>query len=145
MLMQHPCRSREERRAAVKLERQAIKSGDWGVWVETGLPHGIPGASGWCADVRSVAKNNLYVVLMRPVETEWGRVWHLAIRTASNLEPPWRDKQRIKNALYGWERVAVEVMPPGSELIDEADMYHMWVMPEGFMLPFTIGRRSPKT
>ena len=75
---------------------------------------------------------------MRPVETSCGLVLHCAIRTASGFEPPWRDKQRIKNELFGEDRTAVEVMPPTDELVDAADMYHMWILPAGFHMPFGL-------
>ncbi len=130
--------NREQQRHAAALERRALKSGDWGEWRATPLPAGLPSSSGWCREVRRVYANDLYVVLVRPAQTAWGEVHHLAIRTASNLEPPWRDKQRIKTELFGPERTAVEVMPPAAELVDEADMYHVWVLPLSAPLPFSI-------
>ena len=134
--------SRAQRRGALKLEREAMRSGKWKPWERIPLPHGIPGArpDGWCADVREVARNWLYVVLIRAIRTDWGFVHHLAIRTASNLEPPWRDKQRIKNELFGPEYVGIEVMPPSSELVDDADMYHMWVWADARRIPFKLER-----
>lgn len=140
----HGAGTRVQRRHAVRLEQRAIKSGLWDEWERTALPCGIPGAilDGWCAEMREVFKNNLYVVLVRPVSTEWGEVQHLAIRTASSLEPPWRDMQRIKDELFGPGRTAIEVQPPATELVDAADMYHLWVLPVGFRLPFTLGRRT---
>ena len=112
-------------------------AGDWGPWRKTPVSTGIPGGSGWTREVREAWANNLYVVLIRPFRDENdSAVTHLAIRTASNLEPPWRDMQRIKNEICGAEATAVQVMPPTSELIDEADMYHMWVLAE--RLPFTL-------
>ncbi|MEN9924062.1 MAG: hypothetical protein RL268_188 [Pseudomonadota bacterium] len=132
--------TRQQRNHAKALERRAWKTGNWGEWRMIPLPHGIPG-HGWRREIRLAHANDLYAVMERPVETRWGTVRHLAIRTASNLEPPWRDKQRIKDELFGQDAVAVEVMPPAGELIDEADMYHMWVLPEGFEMPFTLARR----
>lgn len=126
---------------ALKWEREAFSSGKWKPWEKFDLQSALPGGHGWCRDVRWVARNWLYAVLVRPVETDWGLVYHLAIRTASNLEPPWRDKQRIKDELFSPEHTAVEVMPPRSELIDEADMYHVWVLPPSFQMPFTIFNR----
>ena len=35
---------------------------------------------------------------------------------------------------------AVHIMPPESELIDEADMYNMWGL--SIRLPFTLARRA---
>ena len=36
------------------------------------------------------------------------------------------------------DRVAVEVYPPESQLVDDADLYHLWVLPAGFELPFGL-------
>lgn len=131
--------NRRDRLAAKSFERRALR-GDWGAWRKTSIPNGIPGGNGWCREVRSAWANDLYIVLIRPFEdTNGDEVIHLAIRTASNLEPPWRDMQRIKNEICGEESTAVQVMPPASELIDEADMYHMWVIPN--RLPFTLAYR----
>ncbi len=128
--------SRQDVRAAKALERRGLK-GEWGEWRLTNLPEGIPAGRGWCAAVRRAYANNLYAVLWRPFRDEKGNlVRHLAIRTISSLEPPWRDLQRIKNELCGVEYTAVQVMPPEAELVDEADMYHMWVI--SGRLPFTL-------
>jgi hypothetical protein len=71
--------------------------------------------------------------------TEWGEVVHVAIRRHDGgTGIPWADKQRIKDDLVGPERLAVEVFPPRSELDDAANMYHLWVLPEGFQLPFRL-------
>ena len=130
---------RNMRRLAVKLEQKAWRSGTWGKWERAETPNGGPG-SGWVRDIRWIFKNDLYVVLCRPLKTEIGAVVHCAIRTASHLEPPWRDKQRIKSELFGPERSAVEVMPPEDETVDEVEMYHIWILPEGYRLPFTLWR-----
>ena len=130
--------TREQRRLAVKWEREAYKSGRWQPWERLPPTFAMRSSDGWCGEVEWLARNWLYLVMVRPIATAWGPVQHLAIRTASNLEPPWRDKQRIKNELFGEDAVAVEVMPPAAEIVDEADMYHMWVLPEDFALPFTL-------
>lgn len=128
--------NRQQRLAARAMERKGLK-GIWGEWRKTQLPAGIPGGNGWCREVREAWANNIYAVLIRPLLDEAGDgVIHLAIRTASSLEPPWRDMQRIKNEICGMEATAVQVMPPESELVDEADMYHMWVLSS--RLPFTL-------
>lgn len=136
----HPGISRNERRLAVKREAVACATGKWGEWQRTELPCGGPG-DGWLSEVRYVLANDLYAVLCRPIRTEIGDVVHCAIRTASNLEPPWRDKQRIKDECFGEGRVAVEVMPAAADVVDGADMYHMWIMPWGYGFPFGLHRR----
>lgn len=47
----------------------------------------------------------------------------------------WRHFQAIKNAVAGPEREAVEIFPPESNLVDAANEYHLWVLPEGMQSP----------
>jgi hypothetical protein len=39
----------------------------------------------------------------------------------------WSTKQRVKNELFGEESIALEVFPPESKLIDQANIYWIWV------------------
>lgn len=56
----------------------------------------------------------------------------------------WREFQQIKNDLCGKDREAVEIYPTEDRLVDEQNMFHLWVLPKGsqfpfgFMLPSTI-------
>jgi len=85
--------------------------------------------------------NNRYSVQISDVATDWGLVIHLWIRRHDGeMVRSWSDMQRIKNELVGPERVAVEVFPPIDELVDQANLAHLWVLPEGFSLPFGLGR-----
>jgi len=62
----------------------------------------------------------------------------------------WSDLQRIKNELIGNDRMAVEVYPREEDLVDSANMYHLWVFPEemtlkfGLHLNFSTGERNPR-
>jgi hypothetical protein len=47
----------------------------------------------------------------------------------------WRHFQAIKNEVAGPEREAIEIFPPESELVDAANEYHLWVLPEGHWSP----------
>lgn len=88
--------------------------------------------------------NNRYSVQISDEATDWGLVVHLWIRRHDGeMVRSWSDMQRIKNELMGPERVAVEVFPPVSELIDNANIAHLWVMPAGFTLPFSLKRGKP--
>jgi len=83
--------------------------------------------------------NNRYSVQLSLVSTGDGEVTHLWIRAHDGSMPrSWRDLQRIKNELVGADRVAVEVFPPDDELVDSANMAHLWVYPPGFILPFRL-------
>jgi hypothetical protein len=48
----------------------------------------------------------------------------------------WRHFQKIKNELAGDEREALEIYPKESELIDEANTYHLWVLASTDAMPF---------
>ena len=83
--------------------------------------------------------NNRYSVQVSDDETSWGTVVHLWVRRhVDGMPRRWSDLQRIKNEIIGKERVAIEVFPPESELHDSADMSHLWVLPEDFVLPFRL-------
>jgi hypothetical protein len=117
-------------------------SGHWPTWRWQDVPDGVPGASGWSADVRRVAENGVFVVLVRDLDAgPFGKLQHAMISTLSMTEVTWGEKMRIKDELFGRERTAIEVFPPVSELIDEANAYHLWVFPPGTLLPFTLARR----
>lgn len=70
---------------------------------------------------------------------------HLSIR--HNDRRPvrdWRQFQRIKNELAGEEREALELYPAETRLVDEANSYHLWVMPAGQKVPvgWDVGRMT---
>jgi hypothetical protein len=130
-------RPRHERRMLVEKERRLRKLGNWPAWERMDLPNGIPGSSGWCRGVRAAARNEIFAVMIRPAP---GGVTHLAITSLSQDRPTWWEAMRIKNELCGPEATAVEVYPPMANVIDEADMYHLWVLPEP--LKFGLSREE---
>lgn len=88
--------------------------------------------------------NNHYVVLRSVVETDWGKVDHLWIQR-NDRKPArnWRELQDIKQLVEnGDERTAVEVFPPNGEVLDQANWTHLWVLPRGFALPFSLVSRE---
>jgi len=97
---------------------------------------------GWFSELSKAFSDGKYAVMIRTVETEWGTVQHACMRNVPNTDIPWAEKQRIKNELFGEEAVAIEVFPKVSELVDEANMYHFWVLPEDMVLPFGLKERE---
>jgi hypothetical protein len=84
--------------------------------------------------------NNRYSVQVSEVATEGGVIVHLWIRRHDgDMARSWADLQRIKDELVGADRVAVEVFPPRDEIVDQANMAHLWVYPDGCRLPFGLG------
>jgi len=62
---------------------------------------------------------------------------HLSIkRRDKQVVRRWRDLQRIKNEIMGPEREAVELFPSERRLVDTANQYHLFVLPEGLAWPF---------
>jgi hypothetical protein len=141
--------NRTERRTAEVMSRQMIeaegrmrarmaKTGNWPPWEISLIPRNAIRSSGWASEMTTIAENKLYAVLMRTITTKRGCITHLAIRSYWGNEVPWSAKQRIKNELIGAERHAVEVFPAQSQLIDAANMYHLWVYGEDYVPPFTL-------
>jgi len=121
---------RPERKALINREGRRRASGDWGPWERLPLPNGT-GGGGWNREVRFAHRNAVFAVLERPTV---GAV-HYAVSSLSGIRPSFHEMQRIKNEIAGAEATAVEVYPPQSQLVDEADMFHFFVVDP---LPFTI-------
>ena len=83
--------------------------------------------------------NDIYTV----IRTKVGKGHHLSIRRNDRSAcKDWRHFQRIKNELCGPEREGVELYPAESRLIDTANQFHIWVLPEGERFPvgYAAGR-----
>lgn len=109
-------------------------------WIQHPSPKQLKIGNGWFGELDRVYRNksSKYVVMIRSVETEWGSVEHACIRNAESTDISWAEKQRIKNEIFGKETIAIEVFPKESLLVDEANMYHIWVLPENMNLPFGL-------
>jgi hypothetical protein len=96
-----------------------------------GLPSSI--VEGW--------RDNHFAVWVSHEASAWGVVTHLWVRrhTSEARRPSWKEAQRIKDTIAGWDRVAVEVFPRRVDIVDQANMYHLWVLPVGVILPFGLG------
>ena len=81
-------------------------------------------------------------VMSRLLKTKWGQVEHVTIKAMVggmwSGDIPWALKQEIKDELFGIRAAAIEVFPAKKHLIDVADVYHLWVLPKGFEIPFGI-------
>jgi hypothetical protein len=89
--------------------------------------------------------NDLYSVFVR--EIGHGAL-HLSFhRHDRKAVRDWRHFQQIKNETAGPERLAIEVFPPESMLVDAANEYHLWVFPPGWeeQFPFLLPVRNVMT
>ena len=84
--------------------------------------------------------NDIYVVILTTLK---GGITHLSIRRRDRRAcRDWRDFQQMKNQLCGAEREAMEIYPAESRVIDTANQFHLWVLPEGMIVPtgYFMGR-----
>ena len=123
-------------REVKEMQRQLIAGmrGPWTPWDHARMP------DGQCPfGAHIVHRNNYYTVLEAQRVTEWGAVAHLAIRRHDEkMTDSWKDKQRIKDTLKGAIFTAIEVFPTENDLIDEANMAHLWVLPTTTPIPFGL-------
>lgn len=120
-------RPRNERRFLLAKEERSRKSGNWGQWSVKHFPKGSvsPNPKGWAYQFEIAHVNDVFSVLDRLLENG---VRHLAITSLSQVRPSWPEMQRIKDEIAGPNATAVEVYPPQNEIVDDADMYHLWVL-----------------
>jgi|PlaIllAssembly_1097288.scaffolds.fasta_scaffold44816_6 hypothetical protein len=68
-----------------------------------------------------------YEASTRETWTAIGKVRHLTVKRLSGQDGiGWDVLQRIKNDLLGVDATAVEVFPPQSDVVNEANIRHLW-------------------
>ena len=116
--------SPKERLRLLALERKFRASGEWGEWKTIPLEPG-QGGDGWAGQCHQARRNRVFAVLVRLDATG---IVHLAVSSLSGVRPTWPEMQRIKDDIAGPDATAIEVYPPKAEVVDEADMFHLWVL-----------------
>lgn len=112
----------------------------WGRWEERGPVYARVVGVEPPPDLITAYLNAIYSVQVYGMACTDGvlagnSVVHLIIRRHDGgTDVPWQHKQRIKNELVGSERVAFEVFPPADVLVDQCNLYHLWVLPAGVQL-----------
>ncbi len=134
---------RRNRRSVYAVEDKARRTRQWAAWETIDVSGNRDKGDGWMREIHTAYRNGWCVVQARTLQTPFGAVEHLVIRTAKMAELGWAEKQRIKAELVGSERVAVEVYPAASATIDAAPIYHLWVLAAGMRLPFGLHASDP--
>lgn len=137
--------SPKERQRLLNLERKFRTSGEWGPWERLDIAGNNRG--GWLEQCHACHKNRVFAVLVR---LDASGVIHLGVSSLSGIRPTWPEMQRIKDEIAGEDATAIEVYPPKSQVVDEADMFHLWVLrgklPFGLHVkPALPGLRTPVT
>lgn len=114
---------------------------NWGTWQEAFLSEADARKLPAALREDKIMKNRLFQVNIKRILVDESddrmAVLHLSVKLISKEAfHDWRVFQRIKNELVGEEFEAVEIYPPESQLVDTANQYHLWVLPEGMRLPF---------
>jgi hypothetical protein len=126
---------RATRRQLLAAEAKNRDAGTWGQWETLTFPRGSVGKGAWISDFTMAHKNKVFSVLDRTLSNG---VRHFAVASLSGVRPTWWEMQRIKDELAGCDKTAVEVYPPATEIVDEADMFHIWVLTD--RLPFSLSK-----
>lgn len=128
--MNYPVASnRKERRHLMAITRKTMNSKHWGEWEhrygahnpfpeeDAGRLLSVGLSDGWC--------NELFAVQRFHVLGCWDRVM---IRRHDSGRIVWAEMQRIKNELFGEDRIAVEVLPRQKDVVDSANMYWFFLV-----------------
>lgn len=78
--------------------------------------------------------NTRYVVMIDDqCKTTHGPAIRAMVQKNDDIPIPnhWSEMQKIKNELFGQETTAIEYYPKESELVNEHNIYWMWIFPEG--------------
>lgn len=87
----------------------------------------------------AVWSNRIYEVLVYELDG----LTHLSIKRYDRAAVrDWRHFQQIKNEVCGPEREGCEIYPAESRIADNANQYHVYVLPEGTRFPFGFGDRK---
>ncbi|HRQ42349.1 MAG TPA: hypothetical protein PLD25_30910 [Chloroflexota bacterium] len=65
---------------------------------------------------------------------QWGAVTHLKIYTADYKRLNWVQVWQAFTGVYPG-RWAIEWYPPAEELVNDAHVYHLWLLPAGWQPP----------
>lgn len=82
-------------------------------------------------------KNNRYCVMIDDSAKMTHGVTAIKVMVQRHDDKPipkhWREMQNIKNELFGPEIVAIEFYPAESKLLDDHNIYWLWILPEKFL------------
>lgn len=89
-----------------------------------------------------VWRNGMFVVQAYSTPNAWNATRVMIRWLDARPDHDWALFQRIKNDLFGPDRVALEVYPSEAHKQDVANMYWLWVLPKGFECPIEVKRRT---
>ncbi len=109
------------------LTRKTFKNTSWGEWEHRFGEHNPPPTDKLHELTDCWLNNKLSVQLHRGGLGQWDRVM---VRKHDSSRVEWAELQRVKNELFGEDRIAIEVLPKQKDLVDSANMYWFFLVPE---------------
>lgn len=88
-----------------------------------------------------VYQNGQFIIQVFEENNAWNAKKVMIRWLDARPEIPWAILQKIKNDLFGAEVTALEVFPKESNKVDVANMYWIWILPEGFDCPIEVKRK----
>lgn len=118
-----------------KSQRKAIARGFAKYGWEPMFPLGHRTDVPWPTWATRVFRNNRFTAIINDnAETTTGKASKVYISPhAAGRDVFWKDLQRIKNEIFGPEVVAVQYFPRESELVNEVNVYWLFVYPKGVL------------
>lgn len=120
-------RNRHERRALMSITKKTMNNKAWGEWEHRYDPVRRPPPYIKVSEgLANCWVNNLF-----SVQEYQSGPWHrIMIRRHDTARVVWAEMQRIKNEIFGEHRIAIEVFPRQSDLVDSANMYWFFLVPQ---------------
>jgi len=104
-------------------------------WRQIAVPDALSEQGGFATKVSAVWRCRKYLVLVSRFP-DGAALLTIADPTCRHS---WQDLQRIKNDLLGKQWAGVEVYPPQSLVVDEANFYHLWCTPRKLQIGWDDG------
>ena len=85
-------------------------------------------------------RNNKYIVMIDDNANTTHGVAILAMvqnHTDTPIAGHWAELQNIKNIVFGKEATAIEYYPAESELVNQHNIYWLWIFPDGIIPKMT--------
>jgi hypothetical protein len=74
--------------------------------------------------------SNAFVQEMNLVMTDWGQLLYIRIRRENYEELSWREVWEVFKSRYP-DQWAVQFFPPAADLVDDANIFHLYVFDVG--------------
>ena len=128
--------------ASRKRNRIKTVGKEWSGWHEVGVSDEFRKANPILKNCKAIWANSRFEVQVFECATPIGGVVQLVIARHMHIERvTWHEMLRIKNELYGVDKLGVEIFP--REVVGpNFKIRVMWIMPQDYEMPFGLHKNS---